>query len=119
MNRTTKTILWLTVCMILAVLTGCDEEGATSERQERLYAAENVELKKQIAELEEQFQKDLAAKQEELDRCNEDKTALQQQLQENTAKVFTESVTPSLMEQIQELTSENTQLKARIEGLQK
>jgi len=119
MNPVTKTILCVTFCLILSVVTGCEEQGITSERQERLYAVENMELKKQIAEREKQCQKDIKAKQEELDKCNEGKSALQQQLQENTVKVFTESITPSLMQQIQELTGENTQLKARIEELEK
>ncbi len=119
MNPVTKTILCVTFCLILSVVTGCEEQGITSERQERLYSAENMELKKQITELEKQFQNDIKAKQGELDKCNEDKTVLQQQLQENTAKVFTESVTPGLMEQVQQLNDENSQLKMRIEELEK
>lgn len=119
MSRITGTILCLAACTILALLTGCKEEGVTSQKQERLYAAQNMELKNEIARLKEQFEKDLAAKQQELDKCNEDKSVLEQEIEKETAKVFEESLTDMLVEQVEQLTQENAQLKAEIEALNK
>ncbi len=119
MNRIFKTIPYLTVCIILAGLAGCEPEEPVSERQERLYSAENMELKKQIVNLQEQVEKDIQAKQKELDQCNKDKNTLQQNIKRNSAKFFEDSALPTLMEQIQQLKKENTQLKAQIEALNK
>jgi cell division protein FtsB len=119
MNRIFKIIPYLTVCVILAGLAGCEPEEPVSERQERLYSAENMELKKQIAELQGQFEKDMQAKQKELEQCNRDKSTLQKNIERNTAKLFEESALPALMEQVQQLKRENARLKAEIEDLNK
>jgi outer membrane murein-binding lipoprotein Lpp len=119
MNATNRIILWLSICAIVAVLAGCEEQSVTTERQERLYSAENMELKKQIAELEKQFEKDLAAKQKELDRCNEDKIILGKQAREETAKILQEDMVDMLSGEIQRLEEENARLTAEIEALKK
>ena len=66
MNKITKAIVLLTVCITLAGLTGCEPKEEVSDRQERLYAAQNMELQKQISELEEQFAIDIQKKQDDL-----------------------------------------------------
>lgn len=126
MSRTYTTIMFITICTFVVMLTGCEPQSAgrltaepASERQERLYAVENEELKKQIADIEKQFEKDLAIRQGELDKCNENMNVLQKELQEDMAKAFEESMTDILVEQVQTLTEENMQLKAQIEELNK
>jgi predicted nuclease with TOPRIM domain len=119
MTGTTRTILCLSVCAIVTLLAGCDEGPVASQKQERLYAAENMELKKQIASLQEKSAKELAAKQQELDKCNQDKTTLNERLNENTRKAIEQSLMPTLMERVHQLTDENTHLKSRIKELEK
>ena len=115
MSRIYTTIMYITICTFAVMLTGCEPQEPVSERQERLYAIENEELNKQIADLEKQFEKDLQARQKELDKCIEERDLLRKQMQEETTKMFEESLMNVLMEQIQGLTEENTLLKAQIE----
>ena len=126
MSRTYTTIMYIIICTFAAMLTGCEPQSTgrptaepVSERQERLYAIENEELNKQIADLEKQFKKDMEARQKELDKCIEERDLLGKQTQEETIKMFEESLMNVLLEQVQELTEENTQLKAQIEDLNK
>ena len=122
MSRTYTTIMYITICTFAVMLTGCEPQSTgrptaepVSERQERLYAIENEELNKQIADLEKQFEKDLQAKQKELDKCIEEKSVFEKQLQEETTKMFEDSLINILIEELQKATEENTLLKAQIE----
>jgi CII-binding regulator of phage lambda lysogenization HflD len=119
MNAFFRIILCLAVCATLAGLAGCEPKEPVNERQERLYSAENMELKKEISVLRSQFEKQMQAKQQELDKCNKDKAALEEQLSQETVKMFEDSLMSSLMEQVNQLNNENTQLKADIEALNK
>ena len=122
MSRTYTTIMYITICTFAVMLTGCEPQSTgrptaepVSERQERLYAIENEELNKQIADLEKQFEKDLQAKQKELDKCIEERNLLGKQIQEETAKMLGDSLMNILIEELQKATEENTLLKAQIE----
>jgi len=119
MNGIFKISLCLTVFAVLAGLTGCEPKEQVNERQERLYSVENTELKKQIAELKDKCEKDLAAKQQQLDKCQSDVNSLAEQIQEDTMKAFEESTVDMLAEQIKQLQDENAKLKAEIEDLNK
>ena len=115
----TKAVV-LTVCSILIIsIAGCEPEGPVNSQSERLFAAENMELKKELAELEKKYQKDLAHQKELLGKCEEEKKVLKTQMDENVMKSFEDSLTNVLMEQTQKLHQENTQLKAEIDELRK
>ncbi len=114
-----KISLCLTVFAVLAGLAGCEPKEQVNERQERLYSVENMELKKQIGKLEDKYEQDLAAKQQQLDKCQADVNSLAEQVQEETMKAFEQSAVNMLMEQIKQLQNENAQLKAEIEDLNK
>ncbi len=119
MNGIFKISLFLTVCAVLAGLAGCEPKETVNERQERLYSVENMELKKQLEKLREQSEKDLQAKQKELDKCNADKTIIEKELSEETAKALKESLIDMLAEQVEQLTQENAKFRAEIETLNK
>ncbi len=119
MNGIFKISLCLTVFAVLAGLAGCEPKEQVNDRRERLYSVENMELKKQIAGLGDKYEQDLAAKQQQLDKCQADKSSLEERVQEETMKAFEQSAVNMLMEQIKQLQDENAQLKAEIEDLNK
>ena len=112
-------ITLIILCTILIPITGCEPEGKTTTRQERLYSAENMKLKKQIAQLEKKYEEDVVSKDKELQQCLEDNKVLTEQIQMDTAKAMEDSLTDMLMEQVQQLTDENIKLRAKIEELEK
>ena len=119
MNGIFKISLCFTVCAVLAGVAGCEPKEQVNERQERLYSIENEELKKQLAKLQDKCEQDVAAKQQQLDKCQADLNSLAEQLQEDTMKAFEQSGVNILMEQNKQLLEENTRLKAEIEDLKK
>ncbi|MBN1795326.1 MAG: hypothetical protein JW804_01505 [Sedimentisphaerales bacterium] len=108
----------IVICTLLISTIGCEPESNATPRQERLYSAENMELKKQIAQLEKKYEKDVVAKDKELQQCLEENKVLTEQIQEETAKALEESLTTMLMEQVQQLTDENIKLQAKVEQLE-
>ncbi|MGD9110476.1 MAG: hypothetical protein PVG93_06005 [Phycisphaerales bacterium] len=113
------TIAIVTVCSAVILVAGCEPEPTSSAKQERLYAAENIELKKQMADMEKRHQKELAQKQSLLDKCEEEKEGLKLQAEKEAIKLFQDELTNTLMEESQRLQDENKQLKAKIEELTK
>jgi hypothetical protein len=111
-----QTIVFFVACAVLVPLIGCDEKPI-NKSQEKLYAAENMELKKDISRLKEEHKKELAAKQNELENCRAENEKLEERLQRDNAKIMQESMIVPLMEQMQKLKAENSQLKAEIEAL--
>ena len=119
MNGIFKVLLCLTVFAVLAGIAGCEPKEQVNERQERLYSAENMELKNQIAELKDKCEKDMADKQQQLAECLADNIELEKKAREETAKALEQSAVNMLMEQVKELQKENAQLKAEIDDLNK
>jgi len=109
----------IAVCVVLILISGCEPENKIDARQERLYSAENLELKKQIDGLEKKYEKDMAAKEAELNKCVQQNERLSKQISDDALKMFENDVMSSLMEQVQQLSQENTELKAKIEQLEK
>jgi Sec7-like guanine-nucleotide exchange factor len=68
--------------------------------------------------MEKQLEKELQAKQKELDTCIEERTSLEKYIQEDTAKIMEDSLTDSLIEQLQEMTKQNIKLTAQVEELE-
>lgn len=116
MDLTSKISLCLGVFVVLVGLVGCEPKEQVNERQERLYSVENMELKKQIAELENKHEQELADKQQQLDKCRSEKSLLQEQFGKATMESFEQSAVKGLMEQIKQLRNENAQLKAEIDN---
>ena len=58
-------------CIIALIMPGCNEPQTSSEKQSRLIAAENIELKKQIEELNLEIGKLMEQHQKEFDAQKE------------------------------------------------
>jgi DNA-binding transcriptional MerR regulator len=119
MNGIFKISLCLTVFAVLVGIAGCEPKEQVNERQERLYSVENMELKKQITELKDKCEQDIAAKQQQLDKCQADMNSLAEQLADETFKTFEQSAVDMLMDDNKRLQEENDRLKAEIEDLKK
>jgi DNA-binding transcriptional MerR regulator len=119
MNGIFKISLCLVVFGVLAGLAGCEPKEQVNERQERLYSIENMELKKQIAELQDKCERDLAAKQQQLDKCEADMNSLAEQLAQETFKELEQSIVDTLAKENKQLQDELDQLKAEIKDLKK
>lgn len=121
MNRAVKTILIIIITsVVFAIITGCEPEGTTENpKKERLYAAENIELKKQIDQMKKTHQSELAANQQLLDSCLEENQMLTQQIEQNTADILNDEITTMMMNETQRLQQENESLMAQIDELKK
>jgi predicted nuclease with TOPRIM domain len=108
---------FVTVCAAVILVAGCEPEPASSTKQERLFAAENMELKKQIADMEKKHKNELAAKQLLLDKCEEEKEIFKNQVGKETIKELHNEFVNMLSEEVQRLHKENEQLKAQLEEL--
>jgi len=86
---------------------------------ERLYSAENIELKKQIVNSQKRnTKKTQLTKEKELEKCMKDKEALSNKIAEDNFRASEKSALNLLFEQLQLLTKENSQLKAEIKQLE-
>ncbi|MFA5423677.1 MAG: hypothetical protein WC374_07440 [Phycisphaerae bacterium] len=118
MNRAYKITLFAITCSVIIIFAGCEPtETAVNERQERLYSAENAELKKELSDTQIKYANELAEKQRQLEQCQTEKNQLAEQKSEEAVKAFEKSAVGILMEQIGQLTQENAELKAQIDEL--
>lgn len=113
----------LGVVLMAALLSGCQHQEASNERQARLLAARNVELEgrladrqAQIAALKQGCAEKLQAGERDLAQCKARNEALQEDLQEGIAERVN-NVTAAVMNENARLRGENTSLKGEIERL--
>ena len=114
----------LGVVLMAALLSGCQQQEASNEKQARLLAARNVELEgrladrqAQIAALKQRCAETLQARERDLAQCKARNEALQEDLQEGIAERVN-NVTAAVMNDNARLRGENTSLKGEIERLQ-
>ncbi len=113
LNRLTIRYLAVTsICLILLSATGCEPETKTDPKQERLYAAKNMELQKQIESLKTQHEEALKAKQSEIDSCVKQRDVFKKQLDEQALQMFENTVLTDLLRENKSLKDENEKLKA-------
>ena len=103
---------------------GCQQGEVPGEQKSRLIAAENIQLKKDIARrdqeieaLKVQHDKEMAKQQEQLTKCLERKEALEKRLQQNI-KEQVDSVLAVVVDENAKLREEIRELKAQIKQLQ-
>ena len=108
--------LILAVCTSVIIISGCGGTQTPSEKQSRLIAAENMDMKEQIEQLEaqinelkEQQKKQLAEQQKLLDEAQEEIEVWKQQSEE-TIKKQVQSVLDTVIQ-------ENSDLRKQIEKL--
>jgi hypothetical protein len=113
-----KTKLFLVVllfCGQLLITSGCSQPATPNDKEARLIAAENIELKKQIAQLEKDIQKQklsLDRSEKELQDCRElSRKNVREQVKDVLDNVIDEN--SKLRQQIKELQAEIQTLKSK------
>src|SRR4030042_5136902 len=108
MKGISKTLIFTMICGVFFLIMGCEPENKTNDvKKERLFAAENIELKKQIEDLKKTHEKELTAVQAELAECQKENEFLAEQAQEETTKALENDITNMLMQESQRLVAEN------------
>jgi len=111
-----RVVVAVTSFVVAAALAGC-QQPTPSEKQARLLAAENIDLKRQVADqqkeiaaLQRKHGEELARRDQEVARCQARIEALQKDLQKGIAERVGD-VTTRVMD-------ENAQLRKQVERLQ-
>jgi len=110
MNGTIPKTLVLTAAVIaLATTIGCEKQNLSDIKRTRLIAAENIQLKKDLA----QCNKEIEEQKKLLEKCKGEK--------KRTGKMMLDMATAKLQDikKIKTLEEENKNLKAQIEDLKK
>lgn len=124
MYRPVRNLFVMAVIVVLTVVTGCTtQQDPPSVRRSRTIAAENIELKKKIQQLEKQIE-DLKAQHEkesakltdELQECTEERDAWKARAQKNIRNQV-KGVLDSVVDDNSRLRQENEGLKNQIEKL--
>lgn len=109
--------------VIAPFLMGCQQQQAPSDREARLTAAENIELKERLADQEKQLEaaqqrhtKELRDTEQELTRRNQRIEQLQKDVQEGIAQRVND-VTAKVMDENARLRKEIESLRADVEKL--
>jgi septal ring factor EnvC (AmiA/AmiB activator) len=110
---------------VVLLIAGCGQQEPPSVKQSRAIAAENIELRKQVArlnreieKLKEQHEKEIKKQEKLLTQCDQDKEAWKKKAQQNIRSQVA-PVLDAVMDETAKLREENTRLKAQIEQLQK
>ncbi len=108
-------------CFTVFIMSGCNEPQTYSEKQSRLIAAENIELKKQIEELNleiaklaEQHQKEIKAQQELLADAQKEIETLKEQSKQDIHNQV-QDVLDAVIQQNTELRNEIEKLKEQLQ----
>jgi hypothetical protein len=119
-----KGIIISAFAILIAVAGGgCNQQESQGTKRTKLIAAENMRIKKELADLEKEIeslkqlhQLKLVEKQSQLNRCQREKQAWQQKAQENIQNQVT-GVLDIIMNDIKKLRQENERLKATLERI--
>ena len=111
-----KRYMTFTVCIIALIISGCNEPQTPSEKQSRLIAAENLELKEQIKELRLEIEKLKEQHQKELEV--EKSLLADAQKEIDTLKVKSkQNVRDQVQDVFDAVIQQNTDLRKEIEKL--
>ena len=117
-----RVIVAVTSFIVAAALAGC-QQPTPSEKQTRLLAAENIDLKarladqhKQIAALQQKHSEELLKRDQEAARCQTRLEAMQKDLQKGIAERVGD-VTTKVMNENAQLRKENERLRAELKKL--
>jgi hypothetical protein len=119
-----KTII-LIISIAIMLTAGCGPQEPPSIKKSRTIAAENIELRKQLAQSSKEFEilkkhhsKEINKQKDLLEICLQEKEALKKKSQQNIRNQV-KGVLDTILEENQKLREENARLKAQIEELQK
>lgn len=109
--------------VVALLCASCREQELPGEKESRVIAAENMQLKRElarrdqeIAKLKAQHLKEMKQQQAELAKCVQRKEALEKQLQQNV-KEQVEGVLTEVVEESSRLQQQIKELKAEIENM--
>ena len=122
MKTTCKILIWAFVLVFLIFLIGCQEEQqqqqqpqeTMSPQQTRLVAAENIQLKKDIADRDAEIERQKML----LTKCEEEKEKLNKSLNQKSQGLM-EALMATMDKDAQNIRIENEELKKQIEELKK
>ena len=126
MKRPDLKVIVLIVGIALMLIGGCGGQNEPpSVKKSRTIAAENIELRKQLAQsskeiekLKEQHGKEIDEQKKLLQTCLQEKEDLKEKSRQNIRSQV-KGVLDTVLEQNKKLREENNKLKAQIENLQK
>ena len=123
MNRPFFKASVITIAIAVMLTAGCGPQEPPSVKKSRTIAAENIELKKQLAKsnkeiemLKAQYRKKTGEQKEQLQKCLKEKEALKEKSRQNIRKQV-KGVLDTVLEENRKLRDENTRLQAQIEEL--
>lgn len=115
--------LVLAIGVVIMVGVGCQEGEVPSTKKARLIVSENMQLKKQLEQRDNEIEKlksehdrQIKLREEQTAKCLEQKQALQKQLREDIQERVDEVLT-TVVEENAQLRQEIAKLKAQIEEL--
>ena len=114
----------LCICALM-LIGGCGQPDSPNVKKCRVIAAENIELKKELAKsykeielLKAQYSKKINEQREQLQKCLQEKEQLKEKSRQNVRDQV-KDVLDTVLEENKKLREENAKLKAQIEELQK
>ncbi len=124
MKGPAREVFVLVVSVVVMLIGGCAGQEPPSVKKSRTIAAENIELRKQLAQsskeiekLKEQHSKEIDEQKKLLQTCLQEKEDLKKRSQQNIRNQV-KGVLDTVLEENVKLRDENKQLKAQIEELQ-
>ena len=126
MKRPASKAFVLVVVVAVMLIGGCGGQNEPpGVKKSKAIAAENIELKKQLAQsskeiekLKDQHGRELDEQKKLLQTCRQEKEVLKNKSQQNIRSQV-KGVLDTVLEENKKLRDENTRLKAQIEELQK
>lgn len=113
MKGQTRKVFVLVTIAVFILIAGCDQQNQSNTRKSRLVAVENLKLKEQLQQRDNQIKR----KEELLKQCWQEKKALQNQLGKERREELND-VFGDILEHSQKLQQENKELKARVKKLE-
>jgi GTPase involved in cell partitioning and DNA repair len=117
-------LVLLCICALM-LAGGCGPQEPPDVKKCRVIAAENIELKKELAKsnkeleiLKADYSKEIKAQKKMLQTCLQEKEQLKEKSRQNVRDQV-KDVLDTVLEENKKLREENTRLKAQIEELQK
>lgn len=111
------------IAIAVMLTTGCGPQEPPSVKKSRTIAAENIELKKQLAKsnkeiemLKAQHRKKIGEQKEQLQKCLKEKEVLKEKSRQNIRKQV-KGVLDTVLEENKKLREQNAKLQAQIEEL--
>jgi nitrogen fixation/metabolism regulation signal transduction histidine kinase len=125
MNRPFFKASFIIIAIAVMLTVSCGPQEPPSVKKSRTIAAENIELKKQLAKsnkeiemLKAQYRKKINEQKEQLQKCLKEKEALKEKSRQNIRNQV-KGVLDTVLEENRKLREQNAKLQTQIEELEK